>query len=457
MSFENIQNAIIEAQIELREAISDKISDITDSVSDQGEKVLISSYSCNIISPSADGLVQNLKDALMTKEMQDALNTIEFVLGKTKPTMQSLYFYILHLDKLKQADMAAKEYDSFMFILFALVKKAQKLEVDSDLEKKKAEPTVLTDLQLKEVGRFGGIAVQMYPLSWSLSSASVARSVGVSEEDILMVHFTDDDGGHCPKFLFFVDHQSRSLVLAIRGTFSLKDAILDAVAEEVPFLEGFAHKGILSGASLILSKVSGKLQEVLAQPECSGYSLVVTGHSLGAGTAELITMSLLSSDLLPGHCQVRCVSLAPPPVFRSQKKVAEKISAAIEIYINNYDCVPRLSLASVSRLLATVREVDSLVLSLAEQLSILADRDNPQVRQNILKLRNIVKVQRKSFPDLEHPGTIYHIMRSTTDDKKHLVYSSKSSAFTSAILLLENMIVDHLHSSYETTILNLNA
>lgn len=88
MSFENIQNAIIEAQIELREAISDKISDITDSVSDQGEKVLISSYSCNIISPSADGLVQNLKDALMTKEMQDALNTIEFVLGKTQPTMK---------------------------------------------------------------------------------------------------------------------------------------------------------------------------------------------------------------------------------------------------------------------------------------------------------------------------------------------------------------------------------
>ena len=88
MSFENIQNAIVEAQIELREAISDKISDITDSVSDQGEKVLISSYSRNIISPSADGLVQNLKDALMTKEMQDALNTIEFVLGKTQPTMK---------------------------------------------------------------------------------------------------------------------------------------------------------------------------------------------------------------------------------------------------------------------------------------------------------------------------------------------------------------------------------
>ena len=28
-----------------------------------------------------DGLVQDLKDALMTKEMQDAVSTIEFVLG----------------------------------------------------------------------------------------------------------------------------------------------------------------------------------------------------------------------------------------------------------------------------------------------------------------------------------------------------------------------------------------
>lgn len=39
------------------------------------------------------------------------------------------------------------------------------------------------------------------------------------------------------------------------------------------------------------------------------------------------------------------------------------MTAAISIYINNYDCVPRLSLASVARLLASVRAVDGLGLS----------------------------------------------------------------------------------------------
>ena len=351
--------------------------------------------------------------------------------------------------------MSAKDYESFMFILFALVKKVQRLEVDSDWENDKTEPTALTAQQLADIKRFGEIAVLMYPVSWSFTSNLAARSLGVSSEDLLLEHFTDSGtGGHCPKFLFFVDRSTSSLVLAIRGTFSLKDAVLDAVAEEEEFLDGWAHQGILSGAREILSKLSERLTEVLALPEFSHYRLVVTGHSLGAGTAELITMELISSNLLAGR-EVRCVALAPPPVFRSDHALPPSLSSAIQIFVNNYDLVPRLSLASVSRLLATVREVDSLGLSLSEQLSVLADRDTEEVRQNLERLREVIRAQRQSFPDLEHPGTIYHIRRSASDDKKQLVYQSKSKAFTRAILLLENMIVDHLHSSYEATIINL--
>ena len=82
------------------------------------------------------------------------------------------------------------------------------------------------------------------------------QDLGVPEDSIIMVHFTDaDDGGHCPKFILFLDHEVKSVVLAIRGTFSPKDIILDAVAEEVPFLDGMAHKGILSGSKIILDKV----------------------------------------------------------------------------------------------------------------------------------------------------------------------------------------------------------
>ena len=50
------------------------------------------------------------------------------------------------------------------------------------------------------------------------------------------------------------------------------------------------------------------------------YNLLITGHSLGGGTAELVTMSFLydshMSSLVPSHARVHCVVLAPPPVFR---------------------------------------------------------------------------------------------------------------------------------------------
>jgi hypothetical protein len=42
--------------------------------------------------------------------------------------------------------------------------------------------------------------------------------------------------------------KSNAVVLTIRGTLSLSDAISDIVCDEEPFLDGFAHRGILSGA-----------------------------------------------------------------------------------------------------------------------------------------------------------------------------------------------------------------
>ena len=51
---------------------------------------------------------------------------------------------------------------------------------------------------------------------------------------------------------------------------------------------------------------------------------------------------------------------------------------AIEIYINNCDIVPRLSLASVAHLLACLRAVDELKLSLATQFDIMIGEPGPQ-------------------------------------------------------------------------------
>jgi hypothetical protein len=74
----------------------------------------------------------------------------------------------------------------------------------------------------------------------------------------------------------------------------------------------------------------------------------------------------------PATTNVRCIALAPPPVYRSSVKLAKELKHKIEIFINNNDCVPRLSLGVVAKLLAMMKAVDSLPLSKFEQLQLLS-------------------------------------------------------------------------------------
>ena len=105
---------------------------------------------------------------------------------------------------------------------------------------------------------------------------NVAGTMGVSAGEVLAVELRDDEGeGVCPKFVLLVDHPARALVLTVRGTSSLRDALLDMVCEDAPFLAGFAHAGILTGARKVWSLVGDAVISACEQhPE---YELLVTG------------------------------------------------------------------------------------------------------------------------------------------------------------------------------------
>jgi hypothetical protein len=95
------------------------------------------------------------------------------------------------------------------------------------------------------------------------------------------------------------------------------------------------------------------------------YKLVVTGHSLGAGTSCLLTLHLYVDEVLPKNRKIECYAFAPPPTFfacSDDSACCAKIDRAIQntvAYINDNDVVPFLSVAAVRRMVKLLDAVDN--------------------------------------------------------------------------------------------------
>uniref|UniRef100_V9KDF3 Diacylglycerol lipase-beta n=1 Tax=Callorhinchus milii TaxID=7868 RepID=V9KDF3_CALMI len=151
-------------------------------------------------------------------------------------------------------------------------------------------------------------------------------------------------------FYVALDHKTEAVLVAVRGTLSLRDVLTDLSTEcENLNIDGmsegcFAHKGILHAASYIYRKLvtDGILsQAFVIAPE---YKLVVTGHSLGAGAATILAIMLHKS--YPG---LKCYAFSPPGGLLS-KTLADYTKDFIISVIVGKDFVPRLSLCNMEDL-----------------------------------------------------------------------------------------------------------
>ena len=99
-------------------------------------------------------------------------------------------------------------------------------------------------------------------------------------------------------FCVLADHKTSNIVIAIRGSISIRDAFTDLTASSERFeAEGLphdtmAHKGMIIGANYVAKRLRevGIIDKALAMyPE---YGLMLTGHSLGAGVAALLALMI---------------------------------------------------------------------------------------------------------------------------------------------------------------------
>lgn len=189
-------------------------------------------------------------------------------------------------------------------------------------------------------------------------TAGLARNSMLRENNILK--FIRESSVMRPGYYIGVDFRKKLVILGIRGTQTVYDLITDIVTsshEEVTF-EGYSmHFGTAEAARWFLRHEIGTLRKLLEKHE--GFRLRLVGHSLGGATAALLAIMLRkksSEELGFSPDIVTAVGYATPPCV--SKELAECCSDYVSTVVMQDDIVPRLSVASLTRLRNEILQTD---------------------------------------------------------------------------------------------------
>ncbi|KAL4091877.1 hypothetical protein QTP88_026489 [Uroleucon formosanum] len=151
-------------------------------------------------------------------------------------------------------------------------------------------------------------------------------------KDILFASFVN----HIFELPFFVtvDHETSSIVIAIRGSLSMRDIFTDltAIVEKLDAYgvppESYAHKGMLCSAKYIKKELEDHNVIEKAYTNFPEYNLVITGHSLGAGTAVI-----LAFYMRPLYPNLKVYAFATPAglLSREAARIAEDFTFSVGV------------------------------------------------------------------------------------------------------------------------------
>jgi sn1-specific diacylglycerol lipase len=186
---------------------------------------------------------------------------------------------------------------------------------------------------------------------------AILLTAGLKEADLVYVQLKSSfsDIPYC----ILLDHSWKSVVVSIRGTFSLEDCVTDVLISPEPLEKlgedfGFdasgqyCHGGVMScvqNAHRDLER-HGLLDELLLGDNARypGYTLRLVGHSLGAATC-----TLLSYMLRRKFPTLRCLSYSPPGCSFTWE-MATQCKEWCTSCVLDTDLVPRLKVESMERL-----------------------------------------------------------------------------------------------------------
>ncbi|KAK9684926.1 hypothetical protein RND81_10G243200 [Saponaria officinalis] len=332
------------------------------------------------------------------------------------------------------------------------------------------------------------------------TAAGLARQSMLRESNILK--FVRNSSVLRPGYYIGIDPRRKLVILGIRGTHTVYDLVTDIVSTsdgDFTFDGYTTHFGTAEAARWFLDHEMGTIKQCLQKHE--GFKLRLVGHSLGAATASLLAIMLRKkSDRELGFDPntVTAVGIATPPCV--SKELAESCCGYVTNVVMQDDIVPRLSVASLSRLrneiiqtdwktvletedwknvaefLTNAKQVISSVQDVARKVAdyanfrsgtnssdtlatkkLLAGADSSPISKQTIVPRN-EDGSRLTYEELFVPGAVYYLKRNVetqttiSDETKGKEYFTlwkrQPGQHFQRILLSSNVISDHKCDSH---------
>ncbi|ORC87164.1 uncharacterized protein TM35_000231350 [Trypanosoma theileri] len=257
-----------------------------------------------------------------------------------------------------------------------------------------------------------GVRRDLLTASEEANNAAVAATLDLPDESVKLSrwsHYAEE-----PSYCILVDHLTRRIVWAFRGTLSDGDVLSDVCAYGVPFCGCYAHAGAVRMLSAMFDNRAVETSDVVFSPnnerndhhnsdgnndsnlqnEVSHtndkddskntdrskknpnadrginvtlellqrypeYAFIVTGHSLGGGVALLFGVRAIKEQVFgeEGTRRLRVIAFAPMPVLTMP--ATESYEGQIWSIVSGCDAVCRLQLNSIDRLAAQITHDDT--------------------------------------------------------------------------------------------------
>ncbi|XP_031401001.1 uncharacterized protein LOC116210969 isoform X1 [Punica granatum] len=317
------------------------------------------------------------------------------------------------------------------------------------------------------------------------SVASLARHTMLREKNVLK--FVKNSNVLRPGYYIGIDHRKKLVIFGIRGTHTVYDLITDIVSsgDEGVTFDGYStHFGTAEAARWFLTHEIGTIKKCL--DEHKDYKVRLVGHSLGGATAALLAIMVRKKSVKQLGFDpeiVSAVGYATPPCV--SRELAESCSDYVTTVVMQDDIIPRLSVASLTRLrneilqtdwmsvvekedwksiidlVSNAKQVVSSVQDVAWKLADYAkfrnnkdsmdasdrkDPPKPKTNDGAIAIREV-----KVHEELLVPGTVYYLKRNTDDVKGgefFTLWKRHPGDHFQRIVLSNNLFSDHKCDSH---------